>query len=325
LAFCLVYVAWAVGENLTHTHLIQPYLGGEVFLEEEGDFRGTAGFAHPLTGAAVTMMCLLSIMALELPPVVLTISFLVLSVGLLAFGGRTALGVGFFALGSITIFLLIRGLVMQRLNARLLAAVLLAIVFLPPLAYGLLNYTNIGERLISHFYVDESAEVRSVQWRVLDDLAPRDLLFGIPEERVPLLISNVNMDERLSAIENPWLLTFLKIGALGFLIFLASLIPFLVRLWSKASLWGRTVLISGLIVISASNSLGVKSDLLFFLTAFVITAGNYRIGTRASVPASTSRERPGANWHHRDQIYLPAPPFRSRDAFRTADRMRKET
>ncbi len=161
----------------------------------------------------------------------------------------------------------------RGLYPTLRAATLGGALLLPAAGYVMLNYTPIGERLVAHFYVDDSADVRRVQWQVLDHLSTRDVLFGMPEDEIPFLILTVNLDERLDQIENPWLLTFLKIGALGCVVFLAGLIPFVVRLWRNSSLWGRTLLVCGFIVISSSNSLGVKSNVLFLLTAFVIRGG----------------------------------------------------
>ena len=191
------------------------------------------------------MMSLLCLPELGLPSLVSALSFPVLCVGLLAFGGRTALGVGLIALMAVTLYLIGRGLAVRRLDTKLFTATLFATLLLPPAGYVMLNYTPVGERLMAHFYVDDSAETRSVQWQVLDHLSTRDVLFGMPEDDIPFLVSTVNLDQRLDAIENPWLLTFLKIGVLGCIVFLAGLIPFLARLWRNSSLWGRTLLVCG--------------------------------------------------------------------------------
>ena len=294
LAFSVVNVIVAVGETLTHTHVIPPFLGAEKFVEAEGDFRGTAGFDHPLTGAAVVMMSLLCLPELGLPSLVSALCFPILCIGLLAFGGRTALGVSIVAMVSVTAYQMVRGMVVRRLDAKLFAAAVVATLLIPPAAYVTLNYTPVGERLVSHFYVDDSAEVRSVQWQVLDHLSLRDALFGVPEDEIPFLIFTVNLDQKLDAIESPWLLTFLKIGALGCVIFLAGVIPFLVRLWRLSSLWGKTLLISGIIVISSSNSLGVKSNVLFLLTAFVVTAGGYGLKRNPAIAHAAATPAPAA-------------------------------
>ena len=100
-------------------------------------------------------------------------------------------------------------------------------------------------------------------------------MFGVPEDDIPFLIETVNLDERLGAIENPWLLIFLKLGAVGSAIFLAGFMTFLVHLWRGSALAGRAVIIAGLTVISSSNSVGVKTDVFFLFTAFVICAEDF--------------------------------------------------
>ena len=275
LALCLANVVVALGETITHQHVVPPYLGGVEFKEGEGDFRGIAGFDHPLTGATITMLALLCAGRLRLSIGKTYASFGLLCLGLLAFGGRTALGVSFITLVCLTLIAITRSLAAGRFPVQLLAASLLGTILLLPLGYVVLTLTPVGERLVSHLFIDESATTREVQWRVLDHISFEKAMFGVPEDDIPFLIETVNLDERLGAIENPWLLIFLKLGAVGATIFLAGFMTFLVHLWRGSALTGRAVIIAGLTVISSSNSVGVKTEVFFLFTAFVICAEDF--------------------------------------------------
>ena len=285
LVLSLANVVVAVAETVTHRHVVPPYLGGVEFKEGEGDFRGIAGFDHPLTGAAVTMQALLCAGRLRLPAGKTFASVGLLCLGLLAFGGRTALGVSLVTLACLTLIAITRSLAAGRFPVQLFAALLLGITLLPPLGYVVLTQTPVGERLVAHFFIDESATTRQVQWRVLDHISFEKAMFGVPEDDIPFLIETVNLDERLGAIENPWLLIFLKLGGVGSAIFLAGFVTFLVHLWRGSALTGRAVIIAGLTVLSSSNSVGVKTDSFLLFTAFVICAADFGVARRPVSPA----------------------------------------
>lgn len=286
LVLCLINVVVAVGETMTQTHVVPPYLGGVAYVEEATDFRGTAGFEHPLTGAFVTMMTLLCLPRLGITGLWSPISFGLLSIGLLAFGGRTALLFGIIGMIFLATHSIALGLAKRQLSGKLVASVLLALLVIPPAAFAVLNYTPIGIRIASHFFVDESAETRSVQWRVMDKISLQNELFGVPEDDIPFLIKTVDLDQKLGAIENPWLLIYLKLGLIGCSIFLAGMIPLLLQLWSRSTLAGRVALVAGLVVMSSSNSVGVKSNIFFLFVAFLMSASDYAAppGLQQAIP-----------------------------------------
>ena len=291
LVLALINVVVAVGETITQTHVVPPYIGGTAYVEETTDFRGTAGFEHPLTGAFVTMMTLLCLPRLRITGVWSAVSFGLLAVGLLAFGGRTALLVSIIGM----IFLAGRSIALQlsrrQLSGKLVASVLLALLVVPPAGFAVVNYTPIGIRIASHFFVDESAETRSVQWRVMDKISLQNELFGVPEDEIPFLIKTVDLDQKLGAIENPWLLIYLKLGIIGCTIFLAGMIPLLLQFWSRSTVEGRLVLLAGLVVMSSSNSVGVKSNVFFLFVAFLMSASDYAapLGLQQAMPPARAK------------------------------------
>jgi hypothetical protein len=289
LALCLANVAVVVGETLAHAHLVPLYLGPTPTEETASDFRGTALFDHALTGSAVVMMGLLTLPAMRLRTPVAVSCAVALCVGLLAFSERVALAVILAVFTLAAAGAVLRGLARRRLDPRLVGAILLAALVVPPAAYLLRTQTPIGVRLLTHLYVDQSARTRDIQWLVLGRLSLRDLLFGVQEGQIRVLTFWLGLDRPFDNIENPWLLAFLKLGAVGFVLFLAGLVPFVAWLWRRARGWGRVVLLCGLVVASASNSLGRKSNLLFLLTAFVMASTGFTAETVPAEPLPLSR------------------------------------
>jgi hypothetical protein len=163
-----------------------------------------------------------------------------------------------------------------------------AVLILPPLMLMVITSTDIGERILTHLYVDDSAAVRNVQWLVLDHLNLHDVLFGVTPERLGALKYQIGLGEDTTDIENFWLLMFLNLGIIGFIVFLVALILYLVHL-------GRTVehplgwmlLVSMVLIASTSNSLGRKSTDLFFTTAFMIAM----TGFKSAVPVEAASFR----------------------------------
>lgn len=290
LALCLANVAVVIGETFAHAHLVPLYLGPTPTEETVSDFRGAALFDHALTGSTVLMMALLTLPAMRLRAAVAVPCAGALLVGLLAFSERVALVVTVAVLAVAAAGVVLRDLVRRRLDPRLVAGVLCAAVLAPLATYLLLTETPIGVRLLAHLYVDQSARARDIQWLALGRLSLRDLLFGVQEEQLRVLVFWLGLDHEFIDIENPWLLAFLKLGAVGFMLFLAGLVPFLAWLWRRARGWGRVVLVCGLVAASASNSLGRKSNLLFLLTAFVLASTGFAAQAAPTGPPP-SRER----------------------------------
>ena len=126
-------------------------------------------------------------------------------------------------------FLLMK-LVRRGLTGRILGCALLAVLFLPLLLFLLGSQTNIGNRIVTHFYVDDSAMVRAAQWDVLDLLDLGEVLFGTTRARVDVLTAQIGLTAEGSGIENPWLLLFLNLGIINLIPFLLGLSMFLVYL-----------------------------------------------------------------------------------------------
>jgi hypothetical protein len=187
LAFALVNVVISLMEGKVEIHLIPPPPVLGMVDKDIEDFRGAALYTHPLTGALVTSMVLLLALGMRLRPWISTAVFGGLFVGLLSFGGRSAMATTILLIAAAALFQLSAGLVTRRLSVGFLTAFIAGALLLPVLFIVLTTMTDIGQRIISHLYLDDSAEVRVIQWRVLDYVNLHDVLLGIPSDRLDLL------------------------------------------------------------------------------------------------------------------------------------------
>ena len=260
----------ALAEMATQATLVPLYLNDAAYQPHTEDFRPTALFDHPLTGALMMMM------ALAIAPgrgrstaaglVRLAYQGLIWA-GLIVFGGRMALGVCVLTAGLGQAW---RGgrLVLARdpraATTLVMAAAGLAgcaMLFAAALAAGM------GDRLAGHLYWDDSAQVRLAQWQVLGEMDAPQLLFGTPREALLDLLNRLRLGPGVEVIENFWLLMFVSLGAIGFPAFLVALAALCRWCWQRTAPAGRALLLGALVVASSSNSLGRKSTVLVCLVA----------------------------------------------------------
>ena len=170
VAFCVINVVLSIYEDHTQTLL----LPSGVSIEDIGpaaratvdEFRGQGFYTHPLTGALVTSMALFMVLGMGLRGWRLVALFGTFVVGLMSFGGRGALATTLLILGAAALFQLTSGLATRRLNIGFLGAFIAGVFLLPALLVLLTTMTDIGLRVTTHLYLDESADIRIVQWRV---------------------------------------------------------------------------------------------------------------------------------------------------------------
>jgi hypothetical protein len=279
IAFTVLSIIISIGEGATQTHLI-PIHFGEVTPAEIGqdaeDFRGAGLFSHPLTAALSAMMAIFMLLRMRMKGLVKAALFTTLLVGLLSFGGRAALGTTLALLVLSAVVVLLRGIITRNLSMGLVSAIGAALLILPPLMLILITSTGVGERILTHLYLDDSAQVRNLQWQVLNHLNLHDVLFGVPLERLDVLKYQIGLADATTDIENFWLLMFLNLGAMGFVVFLVALGLFLVHLGRTTDHpLGWMLLIGAILVDSTSNSLGRKSVDLVFMVACMIAMTGY--------------------------------------------------
>jgi polysaccharide biosynthesis protein VpsF len=291
IGFTVLSIIISIGESLTQTHLIALHIADltQAQLGQDAeDFRGSGLFAHPLTAALSTMMATFMLLRMRMSPIMKAALFTTFLVGLLSFGGRAALGTTLVLLLIAVVVVMFRGIVSRNLSLGFVGTIAAAALVLPLVMLLVITSTDIGERILSHLYVDDSATVRSIQWLVLNHLNLHDVLFGVPLERLNVLKYQIGLGAETTDIENFWLLMFLNLGIMGFVVFLIALGLFLVHLGRvTAHPLGWMLLIGSIIVDSTSNSLGRKSvDLIFMVACMVAMSGYPR-----AAPALSLRRR----------------------------------
>ena len=229
----------------------------------------------------MTSMGVFLLLAMRLGPWLSGVAFGLLAAGLFSFGGRASLVITFGTLIVAGVTFLLMTLARRALTPRILSYTLLAVLVLPPSLVLLTSETNIGTRIVTHFYVDDSAQVRAQQWDVLDLIDLGEVLYGTTREHVDQMSEQIGLKQD-SGIENPWLLLFLNLGMINLIPFLVGLSMFLVYLARRGG-WplGCLLVCTYITIASTNNSLGVKTSDLSFLVAVVFAMSGFRNQTSA--------------------------------------------
>jgi hypothetical protein len=265
------------------------------------EFRPTALYDHPLTGAAATMLAL---MLCRPPPEAASRRFRhllfyvhkgVLFVALLAFGGRMALLL--YVAGVVAVYA--QNVLRRAIGRRLTWQDLLPALVAPALSVPLIALSlgmGVAGRLQAHLYWDVSAQTRVDVMRLFGLLSPQQFLFGCRRADWQALVENLRLGYGVGGIENCWLLMFVTLGLLCFPIFLFGMGALLRGLWRAGDGQARLMVVTSMLVVSTSNSLGRKSMLLMLLVGCVAAsgrgwrfAGSFR-AIRGAAAVSSARE-----------------------------------
>lgn len=288
LTLVVFNVGLAAYENFTQTHLM-PLSIGEAsaadLKETIEDFRGAGLDAHPLTAAMVTCLVLPLALSAQLRPVVAAVAFVALPMGLLIFGGRTSLAVAVVMITAMGAFNFFRSLLLRQMRAASIVTTVVGGALVVLVMAVTLTQTSLADRLLYHFYYDDSVAVHDRQWSVLQNLDLRDVLFGVPPTRLMELKYSIGLTAATTGIENPWLPIFLNLVIFGSLLFVIGLTLYLRHLGRLVnSRFGWITPAAFVAIVSSGNSLGRKSPDLFFLTAIMTAMSGY---TRTEVDRRT--------------------------------------
>nr|WP_294507747.1 VpsF family polysaccharide biosynthesis protein [uncultured Rhodopila sp.] len=298
VGFCVVSIIISIGEGATQTHLIPLHLDNVVdkeFADELEDFRGDGLFAHPLTAAGTTAMATFMLLRMRINGLLKAALFTTFLVGLLSFGGRAALLTTIIIVVVAAGYKLLSGIVRRDLSIGFVGAIAAALIILPPLMIVLVTSTDIGERIITHMYIDDSAKVRNVQWLVLNHLNLKDVMFGVAPDRLEMMKYQIGLGGATTDIENFWLLMFLNLGAIGFAVYVVALGLLILHLGRTAKHpLGWMLLLATIVIASTSNSLGRKSTDLFFATACIVAMTGYMSTVSARARTISHQRRIGA-------------------------------
>jgi hypothetical protein len=269
----------ALMESLSCATLVPVSVGVEPLDAVSADFRPTALYDHPLTGAAMTLIGIF--VAPDRPGGrwIRILYIMLMGLGLIAFGARAAMAALMLVLavsGVMNAWHVIRS---RHVPAQKLATTA-AVLMLGVIGCAAAACAGFAERLTTHFYWDKSAQVRLNQWQVLGQLDQQQMIFGVVRKDLLAVLEPMRLAYDVPVIENFWLLMFLSLGLVGFPFFVAGLGSLLV--WCAARSCGRAtpMVLCLLATASASNSLGRKSVLLLVLVA-----------AAASLPPTRSRAK----------------------------------
>ncbi len=282
LALLLANILLALPEIALGRHIVPMQLDRSAFVEPGAEFRPVALYDHPLTGGMLSMVATFLTLALATGRTRRLMLLALCLLGLLAFGGRTALGVTCAILVVWRLCALVRKLLSRQLSAVDVLGTLAALVLVPVATAALLLATPIGSRIAARFYLDDSARVRNLQWSILDRMDWHGLLFGISTDRQHAILYQLGLQFPISVIESLWLLLLTDLGALGFPTFVAGILCLVGWCWRRAGVPGRLMLLGVLAVASTSSSLGRKSNVLTVLVPAVLV----------SAPLGLPRQRP---------------------------------
>jgi hypothetical protein len=225
----------------------------------------------------------------------------VFAVGLLGFGGRTAMGITIATFAIWTAIRMVRGSINGTVNRYEVAAVLFAAIALPVLVAIVATQTTIGERMLARLYWDDSAQTRIVQFRVLADLTPKDWILGASIDRVRDIIFQLGLKMPFTDIENFWLVMLINLGAIGYVFYLAGFLPLLAYLWRSNTTVAKVMLFTMILVASTSNSLGRKCNVLTIAVPAMIATSAFERRrpypmsmATSNRPAPILRPRPAA-------------------------------
>jgi hypothetical protein len=272
-AIAIINSLVGIGESITHLRLFAFDPDWEVLKQDY--FRSSAFLGHPLTNASFTAVAMFVLLALRMPSVAKGTILLVMLSSLVAFGGRSSLGismVGLTVLGVINV----RNYFTSNARRTVLQMMLLVlgIVLIPLtciiLLYGALH-SGMGERLMAYrSLTDDSAGVRLMAFDVFGQMTPADMIFGLDGDRIAAIGSHTGLANPMSDIENPWVLMFMFLGMIMFSVWLCGLAACIWRLMAGASPALKIAVVEYFVIASASNSFGRKDPVYFILAGIVV-------------------------------------------------------
>ena len=271
IAIAAVNAAIGIAEVIGHFRIFEFDPGWPVLKEEY--FRASALRGHPLVNASFTAVALFSALALRMP------LWLKLSLGalfvaaLMAFGSRASFIVclaGLFILGISKAFRIIRSRNLSFLRLfGVTSGILILMGGFTLFIFSLLN-GPLGERLMAAAHWDDSANSRLIALSALGRMTPEEIAFGASAQRILDITYNLNLS---AAIENPWVLMFMNLGAFWFTLWLAATIAFIRRLVKNQPLSVKMIAASFLVITSTYNSFGAKDSSYMIAVATLICVG----------------------------------------------------
>lgn len=288
IAICVLNVLIGLGESLVQKEMFPAITDPDVTVAVTADFRAHAFYGHPLTASLVTAMAMFLLYAMRPRMIVGAPIFCIFLIGLLEFGGRTALAVTLAITIAVVLWKLLVGIVRRNLSVEFALSVLAGAIAIPLLVAFVVTQTSIADRIMDTLYFDGSAEARTTQFEVFRHLTMRNWMFGISHDQLDVLKYQIGLGGKYTDIENCWILLFLDLGSIGFVAMLFLLFGFLMHLGRYArDANGWLLVAAALIIDSGANSLGVKCIDLVVEVVLIVAISGY--ADRARVPSGAIR------------------------------------
>jgi len=255
VAICL-NATIGVFEYVTQERLFPYVIGGAPVI---GDRRATALLGHPLLNASTTgayILCLALGGDAKLTAIWRSIALLVTALGMIAFGGRTAIAVSSIFLAAIAL----------RKGASLLsgarfpaAGALAAFVIAPALSAVFVGAAQAGvfDAFLSR-YVDDngSGEARLIALQLFDRFELGEILLGPRSDVVDSALASLGIE---IGIENNWLALLFHYGAWMTVFFCMGLFALLFEYWRLCRSGATILFVYFLAIISSAIGLAAKT------------------------------------------------------------------
>lgn len=273
LALLALNALLALGEYALKVHMVPRYPVGSGLVPDGLMFRSSSLLGHPLANSLVTVTLLPAVVVAGRGHLWRWPLVGLLLMALLAFGSRTALGLGVLVYGGAGLGALLLGAARGRFGyAQLTGGLLAGMLGLTGLA-AVVGLTGLGDRILAGMAWDNSAQVRLVVWQALDYLDLFDWWAGMSPEQIATVAERIGLDTRYEAIENFWIALLMQLGLVGFLPFVVGLFCGLwhaVRQAAAPLVWAVPVY---LLVASGANTLAAKSVSLSLLLLACVASG----------------------------------------------------
>ena len=251
----------AIGEFLVQKNIFPREKEGGIY------FRGSGFLGHPLNNGLITAPMLPLLLLTDWRPSRKLAVASVYILSILAFGARSALGIG---IGALLVAMLLAGcglISRKRMPLQWLAAVPwgLAIAFASMTI--LILGTGFGTRFIERGIMDENAAVRVNAFKLLSYLSDAQLWRGIDTSYYQLLLEKY---PDLMIIENFWINLLVNFGTPIFGIFCISLTWYLYGMQKHQKMLLKFAIFSFLLIASTNNSLSTKSSALVIFSVAAV-------------------------------------------------------
>ena len=273
--FVTLNAAVGVVERLASVHL---FIGVDFDSEY---FRATAFLGHPLHNALITSSMMLLVPAMPWSVWRKGTVLSICTVGILAFGARSALSNTILMGIAAALFFGGRSLLRGEMRPSTLAAAPWVAVLAAMAGSALTFGTALGERIVALARFEGSAQARVFAFDIFNYLSVGDILYGVNDNEIGLILA---LDRNVHILENCWIAILLMLGAILFVVFALSLLGFFRSIARGRGAIAFFAILNFLLVASTSNSLSVKSPALALFAVAL-----------CGIPAATSRRRRAAD------------------------------